>query len=82
MYLKEVDFGRDVAEFDRHLSDFFIETNAYDQVKKGNRSLVIGRKGTGKTAILKYSMDTENKVEFGDAPHIYSFILLVLSFFD
>jgi Cdc6-like AAA superfamily ATPase len=61
MYLKEIDFGRDVAEFDRHLADFFLETDAYDQVKCGNKSLFIGRKGTGKTAILKYSVDTENK---------------------
>lgn len=61
MYLKEVDFGRDVAEFDRHLADFFLKTDAYNQVRSGNKSLVIGRKGTGKTAILKYSVDTENK---------------------
>lgn len=59
MDLRSVDFGRDTAEFDQHLSEYFLETPTFQLVVDGQRSIVIGRKGTGKTALVKYMSEGE-----------------------
>lgn len=51
--LKELSFGGSVAEFDAHLKDYFLETQAFRQLISGNKDIVAGDKGTGKTAIFK-----------------------------
>jgi cell division protein FtsB len=57
--LERIDFGQDTAEFDKHLADYFLETPTYTQVMRGEKAIVTGRKGTGKTALLRYAVDTE-----------------------
>ena len=57
--LAQIDFGQDTAEFDKHLADYFLETPTYSQVMQGDKAIVTGRKGTGKTALLRYAVDTE-----------------------
>lgn len=59
--LSEIDFGKDTAEFDRALSEYFVTTEAYREIRAGSKSLVIGRKGTGKTAALKYLRTREDQ---------------------
>gem|GEM_PF-2642602 len=59
MDIEQIDFGKDTAEFDKHLSEYFLQTSAYNRVISGDKSIVIGRKGTGKTSILKYCIDNE-----------------------
>lgn len=61
MELKSLKFGRDTAEFDKNLSEYFLATPAYESVLTGDKSIVTGRKGTGKTAIVKYLVENENK---------------------
>ena len=46
-------FG-DVAAEDDAVLDYFLSTNAVQRVEKGDAFLVLGRKGTGKTAIVRY----------------------------
>lgn len=48
-----IDLGGDVAEYDPALLEYFIATRAYSRVESGAVSVVIGPKGSGKTAILK-----------------------------
>ena len=60
MRLQDIDFGRDTAEFDANLKDYFIQTQAFRSVKNGRKSILLGRKGTGKTAIAKYCVEDEN----------------------
>lgn len=46
-------FGGDVAESDTALLDYFINTRAFDKASRGEASVIIGPKGSGKTAILR-----------------------------
>jgi len=52
-------FG-DVAAEDDAVLDYFVSTNAVQRIEKREAFLVLGRKGTGKTAIVRYL--TEGKV--------------------
>lgn len=61
MDIRKIDFGRDIAELDGALSDYFLTTSAYEDVISGRKSLLIGRKGSGKTAIMKYCVDNEKR---------------------
>lgn len=49
--LEKVDFGHDEAESDRNLVRYFLETDSFLRIFKGDKMYVIGRKGTGKSAI-------------------------------
>lgn len=46
-------FGGVAAEYDNLLADFFIRTSAYQRIANQERFIVVGRKGTGKTAIYR-----------------------------
>lgn len=46
-------FGADAAEDDPNLSNYFMETSTWKKVVNGNALLVLGRKGSGKSAIFK-----------------------------
>ncbi|MEQ1881890.1 MAG: hypothetical protein ABL878_13060 [Burkholderiales bacterium] len=46
-------FGGDVAEHDPDLVRYFIATKSFAAIKNGQRHLVVGPKGSGKSAILK-----------------------------
>lgn len=60
MDIRLLDFGRDTAEFDDQLKDYFITTPAYEDIIEGHKSLVIGRKGSGKTSIMRYCIENED----------------------
>ena len=52
--LKSLRFGNHVAEYEEEklVGEYFIPTAAYDEAVRGNQTLFIGRKGSGKTANL------------------------------
>lgn len=52
--LAKFDTFGDVAAEDDAVLDYFLATNAVQRVEKGDAFLVLGRKGTGKTAIVRY----------------------------
>ena len=58
------EFGRIDAESERQLGEFFIKTDAYTRIDDQERIVVIGRKGTGKTAIYQTLMSRAD--EFSD----------------
>ena len=52
-FLQRIDIGDVAAENEiRALQRYFVETAQYQQAKRGYARLVVGRKGTGKTAIF------------------------------
>ncbi len=57
--LSRFDTFGDVAAEDDAVLDYFLSTNAVQRVEKGEAFLVLGRKGTGKTAIVRYLTEDE-----------------------
>lgn len=53
MTITKINFGRLEAESDRNLSEYFIDTGVLDRISSGQRQFIIGRKGSGKTALFK-----------------------------
>ena len=51
--LRSVSLGQHVAEHERdELDNYFIETGSYNSAREGPTTVLVGRRGTGKTAIL------------------------------
>lgn len=50
---KKLSFGVDVAERDADLLQYFVSTKAFSRTDSGSASVIIGPKGSGKTAILR-----------------------------
>ena len=58
----KVNWGPDEAKNDINLENYFIELPEFKQIYKGDFRYVIGRKGSGKTAILeRIIIDTRNQ---------------------
>lgn len=49
----KVNWGSDDAKGDNSLSSYFIRIPEFDKIKEGDKRYIIGRKGTGKTAIIE-----------------------------
>lgn len=45
--------GKDRAQEDENLTHYFVKTNQYKEIAAGARELVLGRKGSGKSAMFK-----------------------------
>lgn len=57
--LRSISIGDPVAENEsKNLPDYFVETSAYYEALGSKHSIIIGRKGSGKTAIL-YMLEAE-----------------------
>ena len=52
-------FGKDRAQEDKNLKHYFIKTSQFSQIASGSRELVLGRKGSGKSAIFQALVDEE-----------------------
>ena len=55
MTIRTVDFGRIDAEADENLSQYFVDTGVLGKLRSGRKHYVIGRKGSGKTALFRLS---------------------------
>jgi hypothetical protein len=60
MSIADVDFGRVDAEGETNLSEYFVDTGVLDSLKNGKKHFIIGRKGSGKTAL--FLLATEEKL--------------------
>lgn len=49
----DIDWGEDEAKNDESLDHYFVEFPGYKNILKGKKRFIIGRKGTGKSAILQ-----------------------------
>ena len=70
--LKDIDWGEDEAKGDDKLPTYFVEPDGFYDILKGKKRYVIGRKGTGKTAICTM---IENKAKIDSTKFISSFSL-------
>ena len=59
MALSELDTFGDVAAEDDAILQYFLATEAVGSVTNGDAFLVLGRKGTGKTAIVRYVTESQ-----------------------
>lgn len=58
----ELLFGKDRGQEDQNLSKYFIKTGQYLNIFNGNKELVLGRKGSGKSSIFSHlSLELPNK---------------------
>src|SRR3954454_19413309 len=51
--IKSVDLGASDAESDRRLGEYFVTTPYVDEALVGRRTLFLGRKGSGKSALFR-----------------------------
>ena len=58
--LAEFDSFGDVAAEDDAVLEYFFSTNAVQDIENNKAFLVLGRKGTGKTAIVRYFTESHN----------------------
>jgi cellulose biosynthesis protein BcsQ len=58
--LDEFEFPTGTAEHQQHLHDTFVETDIMSRALQPDVPLVIGRKGTGKTAVFRFLMESKN----------------------
>lgn len=52
MSIADVDFGRVDAEGETNLVDYFVDTGVLSRIKSGRKQYIVGRKGSGKTALF------------------------------
>lgn len=60
MELKEILWGDDCAENDRNLLKYFVDAKKVERMVKASKSIIVGRKGAGKSAVRKYISDYMN----------------------
>lgn len=53
MRLSEINWGADSAENDPHLLSYFLNSSAFGRLSTRQKQIVIGRKGSGKSALRK-----------------------------
>jgi predicted AAA+ superfamily ATPase len=53
MELRSIEWGDDSAERDVDLLSYFINTESYSRLSRKSKTIVIGRKGSGKSALRK-----------------------------
>ena len=49
----DIEWGEDEAKNDEDLDNYFVEFPGYDKIIQGKKRFIVGRKGTGKSAILQ-----------------------------
>lgn len=66
MELNEISWGDDSAEKDPYLMEYFVDSAAYARMRSKSKSMVIGRKGSGKSALRK-----KLEEDFANDQHTY-----------
>lgn len=55
--LTKINLGNDEAEQDERLKEYFLKTRNYENARSGSKTIIIGRKGSGKSAIFTLLRD-------------------------
>ncbi|HSS04026.1 MAG TPA: ATP-binding protein [Solirubrobacterales bacterium] len=79
--ISRLSFGAPAAErdIDQGLQDYFVESPAFDRVRNGQKKIILGNRGTGKSAIFQVLAERERKkgaVVLELAPDDYSYEML------
>jgi len=80
-HIQNVNFGKLAAEseIDNGLKDYFIETGAFIRFKEGTKSILLGNRGSGKSAIIKMLAEhyrRNNTIVVELTPEDYSYEML------
>lgn len=67
MKLSEINWGDDSAEKDPFLLNYFVRSTAFSRIRSKQKAIVIGRKGSGKSALRK---KIENEFSAEDNTHV------------
>jgi hypothetical protein len=70
--LRDIRFGGDVAENDNNLDKYFIETSYFRDIVDDQVDLVLGPKGSGKTAIFRQLSNPQAQIPHLDDTDIVS----------
>lgn len=73
--IKKIDLGKDEAEQDQRLREYFLKTRYYENALSGTRTILIGRKGSGKSAIfilLQKELEESKAIVIPITPDQYS----------
>jgi MoxR-like ATPase len=62
--LRDIDSFGDIAAEDDAVLEYFLTTDAVAEIESGEKLLVLGRKGSGKTALVKHFTE-RNAAEHG-----------------
>lgn len=79
MDLRKIDLGKDEAEQDQRLHEYFLKTASYKNALSGQKTIVIGRKGSGKSAIftlLRKELEKSEELVIPITPDQYSWSAL------
>lgn len=77
--LRKIDLGKDEAENDENLKRYFLKTNTYKNALSGDKTIIVGRKGSGKSAIftlLNDEIDSQGNYVIKITPDQYSWSAL------
>jgi hypothetical protein len=74
-----IGFGQDVAERDAGLSRYFVQTSAFQRIRNNAKHIVIGPKGSGKSAILRELARDNNHTLVITPEHYATDVLKTLS---
>ncbi len=79
--LRNLNFGAPAAERDinQGLKEYFIESESYRRLRDSNKNIVLGNRGTGKSAIFKMLAENfkeKNNLIIELAPEDYSYEIL------
>jgi hypothetical protein len=61
--LRSLDLGNSVAEQDAALERYFVETEAFRSLVRGDADIIAGDKGTGKTALFRILQERAASIE-------------------
>lgn len=70
--VKDLLFGADSAEDDENLQEYFVQTGMYRAVKNQEKLIIVGRKGSGKSAIFHSLNDDKDVLYIKIRPSKYS----------
>ena len=71
--LNQIDSFGDVAAEDDPVLDYFVTTEAVSRINDGEQWLVLGRKGAGKTAIVRYFSEGRHLDSFSKALNLRNY---------
>jgi hypothetical protein len=60
--LRKLSFGGEVAEHDSNLERYFVETTSFEEIINDEADLILGPKGTGKTAFFRHLSNPQAEI--------------------
>ena len=78
--LSKIDLGKDEAEQDERLKEYFLKTTSYNNALTGKKTIIVGRKGSGKSAIftlVQEELESQGAIVIAITPNEYHWKMLI-----